>query len=121
MALTTPYPSMPESRAYYGIGQMSDIILIQPGVSDYTTGGYILTAIAARMTHFIGATVVGMNAAANAYYVDIIFPATSFGVGLAPTPATSIAFQIFVAATVTEVANGFNLTGTDWLLRVNGY
>jgi hypothetical protein len=112
---------MPESRAYYGIGQMSDTMLIQPGVSDYTTGGYILSAINLRMTHMIGAYVVGCNAAANLYNVFILFPATSFGVGLAPTPAVSIAFQIFVESTSTEVANGFNLTGTNWLLAVHGY
>jgi hypothetical protein len=121
MALLTPYPSMPETKVFYGIGQMSDVILIQPGVSDYVTGGYILSAINARLTHFTGAIVVGANAAANAYDPVILFPATSFGVGLAPTPSLTIAFQLLVATTGVEVANAFNLTGTNWLLQVYGY
>jgi hypothetical protein len=122
MAITIPLPEVPESRVYQGIGSQLAIFLINPGVSDYVTGGYVLNAALFGMTHITGADIVAMNAiAASTYNAIIVFPATYFPAPPAlPAPATSINFLV-QSAFGTEVINGFNLTLADWAIRVVGY
>ena len=61
---------------------------LSPGVSDYVTGGYQVTAAQLGLTRIFGAHVIAKNASGAPYGTGVVFPAGSFGT--IPTPATSV-------------------------------
>ena len=69
---------------------------LSPGVSDYATGGYAITAAQLGLTRIFGAHIIAKNSAGVPYGAGIAFPAGSFGA--IPTPATSINLLITQAA-----------------------
>ena len=104
MALTTPFPEIPESRTVDGIGCQTATYLILPGSSDYVTGGYALSALNLRLTRIHSVFVSGVNAAGAVYLAQIVFPATYFS-SSQPSPATSVNFRVLSSA-------GFTPAGT---------
>ena len=79
--------------------------IIQPGSSDYPTGGYALSALNARLKYIHGAQVVACNAAAAVYVAQPIFAAGFFSTTL-PAPQTSIKLMVLQSA-------GFTPAGTN--------
>lgn len=108
----------------YRLGQsgIKKIFQLQPGTSDYTTGGYSLTAAQFELGYLAGATICGSNAAGALYEAKPVFPSTSFNQGPnSDTPAPSTTFKLLVELAGVEVANGTNLTTMSWLLEVTGW
>lgn len=124
MALPNPLPSIQESRIYHGPGLQEDSFLIVPGVSDYVTNGYAITALQCRMSKVQRAWVSALNATASGYVPQCVFPIVQIGAvqgGAGFSGYAQFLFKLLVVTTGVEVANGANLTGAVWAVTVVGY
>jgi hypothetical protein len=124
MALSNPIPSIQGSRIYHGPDLQEDSFLIAPGVSDYVTNGYVLTAIALRFKSVQRAWVSGFNATATGYTPQCVFPIAQMGATVAGAGFTGYSqflFKVLVVTTGVEVANAGNLTGAVWAVTVLGF
>ena len=123
MALTTPFPGVPESRSYFGVGNTLDVKQIIPGISDYVTGGYPLPAVAFNLTRIHSADIVAVNSLAAAYIAQLLFPSTYFpAAGGIVAPPTSINFQVLQSASAgagSAIAAGTVATSTLSALTSN--
>lgn len=124
MALTIT--GVPDCRMAGGPSQDFRAYQLAPGVSDYTTGGYIITAQSVGLSELFGAFIIARNAAAEIFEAQFILGAGAFGAN--PSPQTSIALRVLEVATSSgayyefaEVANGYNLTGFDWISYFVGF
>src|ERR1700676_2652411 len=104
-----------DCRAMLGPSQWLRGYQLQPGVSDYVTGGYVIQAGAGDMGFLFGAWVMAVdNAEGIAYNINFVFAAGAFGT--TPIPQTSIK-MMFTQPSFSgtgannEIPNGTNLTG----------
>lgn len=127
MALTFPLPEIAESRQLNGVGNQSACYLVIPGTSDYTTGGYAITAAQCRMTRIISVSIDGINATGNAIgtgysWTSIVNYTLSSAnnIGLVPTSFLLFA-ETVTAGAFAQAANGFNFAGLILGITVTGY
>lgn len=125
MALTTPYPIVQGSRVTLGPNLQAITILVVPGTSDYTTLGYVITALECGFSLVQQAIVTGGNAtaypAASGWYAFPVFPETQlYTNSQAFTGYSQFLLKVYVAATGVELGNGGNLTGNIWQVMVIG-
>ena len=122
MALTLPLPEVPESRQYNAAGNLVATFLVIPGVSDYVTGGYAITAAQCRMKQIYAVSIDGQNSTvmSNSWDGFIVLNCTLSTSGLA-LPVTSFNFWVALGTTGVQVAASTNLTGTIWTITVDGY
>ena len=124
MALTIT--GVEDCRAVLGPSQDLRAYQLAPGVSDYPTGGYIITAQNVGMSLLYGAFIIARNAAAEIFEAQFILAGAAFGTR--PQPQSSIALRVLEVATSSgsyyefaEVANGYNLTGFEYIAYFIGY
>lgn len=121
MALTTPLPTVPDSRQYLGAGATQESFLIIPGTSDYPTSGYVIKPLDCRlMRGFQTAWITGANAATIAGPWEI-YPIMTLS--LLSSGAAQLQTQINLYVTngsMVQVGNGTNLSGATWVLTVIG-
>ncbi|HKN69971.1 MAG TPA: hypothetical protein VJX30_03005 [Terriglobales bacterium] len=126
MALANPIPGVQGARIALGPGVWQDTFVIAPGTNDYVTGGYSISSLALRLNPTYGiqsAWISGCNATAQAY---IVYPTLAIAqIGGVTTGAgfegySTILFYVVVLSTQAQVASGGNLSGTSWLLTVQG-
>lgn len=110
MALTIT--KVPDAKAFLGPSQFEEVFQIQPGTSDYPTGGYAITADELGLGSLYGGWTVGRNAAAALFEAKVVLPAGSFGAN--PQPASSINLEVTVAD-VQQGANT-NLASCTWFI-----
>jgi len=133
MALTLPLPEVQGSRIAIGPGIWEATFQIIPGVSDYVTNGYVLSALALRCyspNGIMAAWVSGCNATAQVY-----FPAPTLALATiastTTTPAagfegySQVLFAVLwtgpaLSGVLAQVGSGQNLTGCIWNLTVRG-
>lgn len=127
MALANPLPVVQGARAVIGPGIWQDTYVIAPGVSDYVTGGYAISALALRMNPTYGiqsAWISGANATAIATWgVQPLFALAQIGgttAGAGFEGYSQLLFYVYVLNGGAQAANGANLTGAEWLLTVQG-
>ena len=130
MALQTPYPKVQGSRFLLGPDLQGETILIIPGTSDYTTNGYVITAVEAGLKMIQQAIVTGGNAtayaAAAATWAIPVFPETQLNSaatlpGSGFTGYSQFLLKVIISSTGAEVGNGGNLTGYVWQVMILGY
>jgi hypothetical protein len=128
MALTAPYPKVQGSRFLLGPELQAVTVLIIPGTSDYTTNGYVITAINAGFKAIQQAIITGGNAtaypAAAARWAVPVFPETQMGAastGDGFTGYSQFLLKVIVSSTGAESGNGDNLTGYIWQVMIIGY
>src|ERR1035438_9029414 len=122
MALPNPIPTVQGSRAVVGPGIWQDTYVIAPGTSDYTTNGYVITALALRMNPTYGiqtAWISGANATAIAGWVAVpVFAIAQFG-GTAGGSGfegfSQLLLYFYVVTTGAQVCSGARLSGNIWL------
>lgn len=126
MALTTPLPEVQGSRQLIGPDLQAASYLIIPGVSDYVTGGYVITAAGCRLKNIQLASIDGNNATAlgwNAYCVfslaQLTEPAGTAGYGF--SGYSQFLFYLAVVTTGVQAGAGSNITGAIWTVTVQGY
>ncbi len=112
MALTIT--KVPDAKAALGISQYEELFQIQPGTSDYPTGGYSITAAALGLGSLYGLWEVAGNAAAAAYALKPVLGASSFGSN--PQPATSLNLE--VTSGDTQLSANTNIAGCTWFVAV---
>ena len=124
MALTIT--GVADCRAVLGPSQSLRTYQLAPGVSDYVTGGYPITAASVDMVEVFGAWIIARNAAAEIFEAQFILAAGAFGT--APSPQTTIYLRVLEVVSSSgsyyefgEVANGYNLTGFDYFAAFLGY
>lgn len=106
MALTIK--GIPDARAVLGESIEVKLFALIPGTSDYTTGGYVITAAALTMGHVFGMVVMGVNATGLGYIPQVIVAQTS-----APLASlTSLKFAVLQSA-------GFTPAGTNSAPTIN--
>jgi hypothetical protein len=122
MALQLPLPEVPESRQYNSAGNQQASFLIVPGVSDYVTGGYVITALQCRMKNIFAVSIDGQNAAVltGQWNAFIQLNATASASGLA-LPVTSFNFWVALATSGVQLSASTNLTGAIWTVSITGY
>ena len=129
MALTTPYPRIQGSRFNLGSELVCETFLIAPGTSDYTTLGYVITALYCGFKMIQGAVVTGGNATAypatSGWYAFPVFPESQLLTsGSGYSGYSQFLLKVYVASggsIGTEASNGANLTGNVWQVKVIGY
>jgi hypothetical protein len=128
MALANPLPGVQGSRYLIGIDLQVDTKLIVPGVSDYVTGGYAITALATGFKNIQQAIITGGNSTAfpanSGWYAECVFPIAQIGgvsTGAGFTGYSQFLFKVYVASTGVELASGGNLTGAIWQVMIFGY
>ena len=111
MALTIT--KFPDCKAALGPSQFEEGFQIAPGISDYPTGGYPITAAQLGLGNLYGARVLAGNAAAALFTPKFVLPAGSFGT----TPSTSATINMEV--TVADVQQGANtdLSACKWIVK----
>jgi hypothetical protein len=123
MALTTPIPEIPDSRQMNGIGCEQASFLLIPGVSDYPTGGYVVTGLQLRMPKgIISVSIDGWNATANGlgYGFSVIVPSTLSSNNI-PIVPTTFNLYAYVLTTSAQVGPGVSLSGAIFIITVQGY
>jgi len=103
--------------------------LIVPGTSDYTTLGYVITALYCGFKMVQGAVVTGGNATAYpstaGWYAFPVFPESQLltsGSGF--SGYSQFLLKVYVAQGASigqEAGSGANLTGNIWQVMVIGY
>jgi hypothetical protein len=123
MALTISF--VPDSRVYLGPSNEEEVFTLAPGVSDYPTGGYIITAAQMRLLGIYGAWLIGQNAASNTAGYEWVFTVAQASPALANV--TQVALQAFGVTTgtpgvfTTEAASLTNFTGVVLTAIFRGY
>lgn len=146
MALPNPIPSVQGARLYLGpdSSAIEDTFIINPGLSDYPTGGYIITNIQLRLKLISFAWITGFNQEGAGYIPQPEFAmqqlqSTILGgaiggpgqglpfsqtAGSGVTGYTQFFFKVYSPAAtgqrLTEVANTTNFLGCGWFLTVRG-
>ena len=132
MALTTPYPRIQGSRFPLGQELVCESFLIVPGTSDYTTLGYVITALYCGFKMVQGAVVTGGNTtvfpnnpSTAGYYAFPVFPESQLATsGSGFTGYSQFLLKVYFAGGANigvEVGAGGNLTGCIWQVMVIGY
>lgn len=127
MALTTPYPHVQGARFMLGPDLQADTILIISAGSDYTTNGYVITAIDAGFKAIQQAIVTGGNAtaypASAATWAIPVFPESQLGgagTGDGFTGYSQFLLKMIVSSTGAEVGSGAGAAGI-WQVMIIGY
>jgi hypothetical protein len=126
MALPNPLPNVQGSRLALGPdGGWQDTFLIVPGVSDYVTGGYAITATQCRLKNIQTANVTGANATAVATWgAETVFSFVQIGgvaTGAGITGYSQFLFYVYVLIGSAQVGSGASLSGAVWQVTVTGY
>jgi|SRR5208337_70761 len=126
MALTTPYPKVQGSKFLLGPDLQGETVLIVPGSADYTTNGYVVTAIECGFKMIQQAIVTGGNATAypanSGWYAFPVFPETQLATNSQGfTGYSQFLLKVYVASTGVELAGNGQLTGAVWQVLVLGY
>jgi hypothetical protein len=125
MALTVA--GIQGSHSYLGPGLQWKKYLLTPGTSDYTTGGYAITAtqLGFLPTYGIQSAWVSLANATAAATWNVIPLVTFVQIGGVATGAgtegyTQILLYVYVLATGAQVSSGGSLSGSVWQLEVIG-
>jgi hypothetical protein len=128
MALTVPYPKVQGSKAYLGPDLQMETVLIIPGTSDYTTNGYIVTAVECGFKMIQSAIVSGGNVTAYptnptvTRYAFPVFPESQLATSSQGfTGYSQFLLKVYVGSTGAEAAALANLTGYIWQVTIIGY
>lgn len=97
-------------------GRLQEYSLV-PGLSDYPTSGYPLTADMFELGQLVGMSIVGTNPAGAMYTAVPVFPATS--VDATPVPSTTV--NLVVTTAGAQVANNADLSAVAWFATVLGW
>jgi len=123
MALQNPLPRVQESHVLLGLGLQQQTFLIAPGVSDYVTGGYVISSQSCGLKNIQTAWVSGANATAIATWgAQPLFALAQLATsGAGFTGYSQLLFYVYVLNGGAQAASGANLTGAIWELTVQGY
>jgi len=114
-----------DCRAVLGPSQNMRAYQLQPGTSDYVTGGYPITAAQVDMQYLFGAWVIACdNAEAIAYAAYFVLAAGAFGT--TPKPQTSIKLLVTIPSFSgtgrnQEILPGTDLSACTWFAEFLGY
>jgi len=121
MALTKTH--FPEATAVLGPAQSLRTYQLQPGTSDYPTGGYVITAASVGFAFLFGAWIAAQKYGTSLYYPVFCLPSGSFA--STPLQATSIYLAVYQsagsAAPPVEIANGTDLSAYTFIGTFLGY
>lgn len=121
MAITLPLPGVQGARYYLGPDLQADTKLVVPGTSDYTTGGYVITAVECGFKLIQSAVVVEQNAAATGWYALPVFAIAQLSTSNAGFSGYSqFLLKLLIVTTGVEPTANSNITGT-WALEIKGY
>lgn len=109
MALTIT--KVPDSQAALGPSQFAQSFQLQPALSDYPSGGYVITAAQLGLGNLYGAWKISANAAAAAYGIDFVLPTYP------ATPQAQASINAFVTSAGSQVANGTDLSACTWIVE----
>lgn len=109
MALTiTP---IPDGEAHLGVGYVKKLFSLQPGLSDYPTGGYPITAAELGLGNLFGGDQIGVNTAGELYATNVVlsgYPTTA-------APDSTVFFEVNSGA--SQVSAGTNLNAVTWIVE----
>ncbi len=111
MALTIT--KVPDCKAALGPSQFEEGFQIVPGVSDYPTGGYQITAAQLSLGNLYGARVLAGNAAAALFSPKFVLAAGAFGTN--PNPQATINMEVTVAD--VQIGANTDLSACKWLVK----
>ena len=103
---------IPDCKAVLGFSQFAKAAQLNPGVSDYPTGGYPITNATLGTGPLYGAWKISANGAASLYDVNFVLP--TYGVPPATTDAQAQLNMIVTSAGV-QVAANTDLSACAWI------
>lgn len=112
-----------DSRVMLGPGMVQESFLVIPGSSDYTTGGYSITASALGFKNIQSVSIDGSNSTGVSWTPIPVFAFAQVGSATAsPGNAgyTSFKFYVAVITTGAQVASLGDLSGAIWCITVTG-
>lgn len=98
--------AVPDIKYVWGESGRAQAFQLQPGTSDYVTGGYPITSSQVELGLLVGATMLLTNAAGALYDAEFV------AVAPLKNPQTSI--KLLVSQAGVQVANGANLSTLEW-------
>jgi len=115
---------IPEYRVPDGPSMLRTGYQLEPGTSDYPSGGYPIKASDVDLVRLYGARVLAMNDAADAYLVQFDFASGAFADP--PVPQTTIYMTVKIPVIsglghFVEVSAVTDLSGCYWWVEFVGW
>jgi len=111
MALTIT--GVPDIKYVLGESGRAQAYLLQPGASDYVTGGYPITASAVELGKLVGADLLMVSGTGASYNVNFV--------GTAPLTNPQTTLNMVVLSGSTQVAASTDLSGASFAALFLGW
>jgi hypothetical protein len=104
---------IPDITYYLGESGVERGYALQPGASDYVTGGYPITASAVELGKLVGASILCTSGTGATYNAEFL--------GTAPLTTPQTQLNLVISSGSTQVAASTDLSGASWAALFLGW